>query len=117
MQAWMRSGTAVLAAALVVCSAAAGLAGTSEPAPSVVPVASGTDLLPVPAEDSPVSRAGTRDARPNVVFVMTDDMRDDDLRAMPLTRRLIADRGLDFTDATSPHPLCCPARAELVTGQ
>lgn len=117
MQAWMRRGTAVLAAALVVCSAAAGLAGTSEPAPSVVPVASGTDLLPVPAGDSPVSRAGTRDARPNVVLVMTDDMRDDDLRAMPLTRRLIADRGLDFTDATSPHPLCCPARAELVTGQ
>jgi arylsulfatase A-like enzyme len=117
MQAWMRSGTAVLAAALVVCSAAAGLAGTSEPAPSVVPVASGADLLPVPADDSPVSRAGARDVRPNVVVVMTDDMRDDDLRAMPLTRRLIAEKGLDFTDATSPHPLCCPARAELVTGQ
>ena len=61
MQAWMRSGTAVLAAALVVSSAAAGLARSSEPGPTVVPVASGTDRLPVPADDAPVSRAGTRD--------------------------------------------------------
>jgi arylsulfatase A-like enzyme len=117
MQAWMRSGTAVLVATLVVCSAAAGLARSSEPVPGVVPVASGTDRLPVTADDGPVSRGGPRDTRPNVVFVMTDDMRDDDLRWMPETRRLIADRGLDFTDAVSPHPRCCPARAELVTGQ
>jgi arylsulfatase A-like enzyme len=117
MQGWMRTGTAVLAAALVVSSAAAGLARPSEPSPTVVPVASGTDRLPVQALHGPVSRAAARDARPNVVFVMTDDMRDDDLQWMPQTRRLIADQGLDLTDAISPHPLCCPARAELVTGQ
>jgi arylsulfatase A-like enzyme len=117
MQAWMRSGTAVLAAALVVSSAAAGLARPSGPTPTVVPVASGTDRLPMPATDGPVSRGAARDSRPNVVFVMTDDMRDDDLKWMPQTQRLIGDQGLEFTDAISPHPLCCPARAELVTGQ
>lgn len=57
------------------------------------------------------------DGRPNIVFVMTDDMRDDDLDHMPLTRRQLADHGMEFTDAISPHPLCCPARASLVTGQ
>ncbi|PVG83972.1 hypothetical protein DDE18_06745 [Nocardioides gansuensis] len=56
-------------------------------------------------------------ARPNIVFVMTDDMRDDDLAAMPLTRHLLGEQGMEFGDAVSPHPLCCPARAQLVTGQ
>lgn len=55
--------------------------------------------------------------RPNIVFVLTDDMRDDDLDHMPITRRLVADEGMEFTDAISPHPLCCPARAQLATGQ
>jgi len=36
---------------------------------------------------------------------------------MPITRRLLADQGMEFTDAISPHPLCCPARAQLATGQ
>ena len=62
-------------------------------------------------------RDATPDARPNIVFVLTDDMRDDDLDHMPITRRLLADEGMEFTDAISPHPLCCPARAQLSTGQ
>jgi arylsulfatase A-like enzyme len=56
-------------------------------------------------------------ARPNIVFVMTDDMRVDDLAHMPLTQRLVGDAGMTFEDGISPHPLCCPARAELATGQ
>jgi N-acetylglucosamine-6-sulfatase len=57
------------------------------------------------------------DERPNIVVVMTDDQNDYELDWMPLTRALVGDQGMDFTDAVSPHPLCCPARAELVTGQ
>ncbi|GAA1923601.1 hypothetical protein GCM10009737_26550 [Nocardioides lentus] len=60
-------------------------------------------------------RAG-RD-RPNVVFVLTDDQNVDELEHMPRTRRLLVDRGTSFDAAISPHPLCCPARAELLTGQ
>ncbi len=63
-----------------------------------------------PTEDS----AG---ARPNVVLILTDDMRADDLEHMPLTRAAIGGAGIEYTNAISPHPLCCPARAELVTGQ
>ncbi|WP_114424155.1 sulfatase-like hydrolase/transferase [Nocardioides houyundeii] len=58
-----------------------------------------------------------RDDRPNVIVVLTDDMRADELKQMPRTRALIRDRGMELTDATSPHPLCCPARVELLTGQ
>ena len=55
--------------------------------------------------------------RTNVVMIMTDDMRDDDLRFMPWTRRLIGDRGVRFRNSFSPYPLCCPARASVLTGR
>lgn len=54
---------------------------------------------------------------PNVIVLMTDDMRLDDLGYMPNTLRLLADRGASFPQMVSPYPLCCPARAELLTGQ
>ena len=55
--------------------------------------------------------------RPNIVFILVDDMRADELRFLPKTRRLLGRRGVTYTQALSPHPLCCPARAELITGQ
>ncbi len=55
-------------------------------------------------------------ARPNVVFIMVDDMRDDDLRFMPQVRTLIGDQGVRFRNSFSPYPLCCPARASVLTG-
>ena len=56
--------------------------------------------------------------RPNVVLITTDDMTARDLRWMPKTRELIGgDVGVSFADSLSPHPLCCPARAQMLTGQ
>lgn len=55
-------------------------------------------------------------SRPNVLMIMTDDMRQDDLRWMPLTRRWLADAGVTFDNSFSPHPLCCPARASTLSG-
>ncbi len=106
MQAWTRGGITALICALCALSGAATLEQATK-APTAVQAASGAALgLSVAGAD-----------RPNVVFVMADDMRDDDLRWMPRTRALLSDRGMDFTDAISPHPLCCPARAQLLTGQ
>jgi N-acetylglucosamine-6-sulfatase len=56
-------------------------------------------------------------ARPNIVVIMTDDMRTDDLRWMPRTRRLIKAQGVRFTNSFAPYPLCCPARASFLNGQ
>jgi len=54
---------------------------------------------------------------PNVIVIMTDDMRLDDLKYMPNTLHLLADQGVTFRQMLSPYPLCCPARAELLSGQ
>jgi N-acetylglucosamine-6-sulfatase len=54
--------------------------------------------------------------KPNIVVVMADDMRFDDLRFAPTVRRL-ASRGVTFHNSFSPFPLCCPARASFMTGQ
>ncbi len=55
--------------------------------------------------------------RPNIVLITTDDEADYDMRWMPRTRRLLGEAGVTFSDSVSPHPLCCPARAEILTGQ
>ncbi|PVG83353.1 hypothetical protein DDE18_08655 [Nocardioides gansuensis] len=54
--------------------------------------------------------------RPNVVVVMADDMRFDELRFAPTVSRL-ARHGVTFANAFSSFPLCCPARASFLTGQ
>ncbi|MCH1865905.1 sulfatase [Nocardioides sp. CFH 31398] len=55
--------------------------------------------------------------KPNLVVVMADDMRFDDLRFAPAIRRLVARDGLTFRNAFSNYPLCCPARASFLTGR
>ena len=59
----------------------------------------------------------TPKTKPNIVIVMADDMRADDLRFMPSLRRLVTDRGLKFRNSFSPYPLCCPSRASFLSGQ
>lgn len=65
------------------------------------------------ATAGPVVRAP---GRPNIVVVMADDMRVDDLRFAPNVRRLVARKGVTFENSFSPFPLCCPARASFLTG-
>jgi N-acetylglucosamine-6-sulfatase len=54
---------------------------------------------------------------PNVIVVMTDDQRYDDMVAMPRTNSLIGNAGVRFTHYFSSYPVCCPARATFFTGQ
>jgi len=64
------------------------------------------------------SESATPDGeRPNIVLISTDDMTATDLRWMPVTRELLMREGVSFERALSPHPLCCPARAAILTGQ
>ncbi|KRB77397.1 hypothetical protein ASE01_11820 [Nocardioides sp. Root190] len=55
--------------------------------------------------------------QPNVVLVMADDMRVDDLAFAPNLRKLIAEHGVSFENSFAPFPLCCPSRASFLTGQ
>ena len=54
--------------------------------------------------------------QPNVVVVLTDDMREDDLAYAPYIRRFFTS-GIHFRNSFSNNPMCCPARASILTGQ
>ena len=55
--------------------------------------------------------------KPNIVLISADDMRADDIKFMPRTQKLLGRAGITFTDALSNDPLCCPARATILSGQ
>jgi N-acetylglucosamine-6-sulfatase len=92
--------------ALVVVAVAAVAALVAPGPPPAAPAPRATAASPAELAD-----------RPNIVLILTDDMRRDELRLMPNVRRLLVRRGTTYSHALSPHPVCCPARAELVTGQ
>ena len=56
-------------------------------------------------------------ARPNLLFVLTDDMAVPDLAAMPAVQRWLGDGGTTFTRAYVSVSLCCPSRVTMLRGQ
>jgi N-acetylglucosamine-6-sulfatase len=62
------------------------------------------------------------DDRPNVIVILVDDMRFDDLGCTghPFSKTpaidALASQGLTFTNAFATTPLCSPSRASLLTG-
>lgn len=76
-------------------------------------------LVAVPtqaADEKRRAEPGLPTSQPNLVVVMADDMRADDLLYAPSIRRLVAQRGVRFENSFSSYPLCCPARASFLTG-
>jgi arylsulfatase A-like enzyme len=55
--------------------------------------------------------------RPNMVFILTDDMRKDDLKYMPKTRSLLGGKGMTFRNAFVSDATCAPSRATIMRGQ
>jgi len=56
-------------------------------------------------------------AKPNIVFVLTDDQFPGTENAMPALKNNITSEGVKFTNMTSTFPLCCPGRATIQRGQ
>jgi N-acetylglucosamine-6-sulfatase len=54
--------------------------------------------------------------KPNVVFILTDDMTSSELAGMPNVESLIAAQGTTFNEAYVSFPLCCPSRATMMSG-
>jgi N-acetylglucosamine-6-sulfatase len=54
--------------------------------------------------------------RPNIVFVMTDDMPENLLDEMPQVQERIVSEGVNFPNAYVSQSLCCPSRASILTG-
>ncbi len=55
--------------------------------------------------------------RPNFLLILTDDQTRADLAVMSRVRNRIGASGTTFTRGFSQLPLCCPARASILTGQ
>jgi N-acetylglucosamine-6-sulfatase len=55
--------------------------------------------------------------KPNIVFILADDMRKDDLKYMPKTLSVLRDKGMSFSNAFVSNALCCPTRATIMRGQ
>ncbi|HWI44005.1 MAG TPA: sulfatase [Nocardioides sp.] len=102
-----------LVLALVIGSTAGPGTRAAPHAPSTAPTRS-VPPSPAPTESG---SPGVLPDRPNIVMVMSDDQRVDDLAFMPNVRRMIAEHGVSFDNSFSPYPLCCPARASFMTGQ
>jgi N-acetylglucosamine-6-sulfatase len=84
---------------------------------SALLVATVAVLLPAGGASAQEPEPGAAARGPNVVVVMTDDQRVDDMPALPKTRRLIGEAGVTFTRSFASYPVCCPARATFFTGQ
>ena len=70
-----------------------------------------------PANSMRKAKAQTVPAQPNIVFILTDDMRKDDLKYMPKTKALLQNTGLSFENAFVSNALCCPSRSTVMRGQ
>jgi arylsulfatase A-like enzyme len=107
----------VLAIAVVVAAVIpAAVGGTAaahrrhDDAQAQTPAAAGSTSTP--ARRSAVATSGHR---PNIVFVLTDDLSMDLVRFMPAVQGLEA-RGMTFKDYFVSDSLCCPSRASIFTG-
>jgi N-acetylglucosamine-6-sulfatase len=74
-------------------------------------------LLSLGISCSKRGNTGVLTAKPNIVFILADDMRKDDLKYMPKTRSVLKTKGMSFSNAFVSNPLCCPARATIMRGQ
>lgn len=78
---------------------------------AIVPVGCGGDE----PDASPPAPGGA----PNVLSIVIDDANFAQVtpETMPALHEFMAERGTTFTDYIVTSPLCCPARATLITGQ
>ena len=81
-----------------------------------VAMAAGLVLARAPV-DRAVAAQGDEQTKPNIVFLLSDDQTQEEMRFMPNVRRLIGDAGATFPTTVTNWPLCCPSRATMQTGQ
>ena len=60
-----------------------------------------------PARSVRKAKAQTAPVQPNIVFILVDDTRKDDLKYMPRTKALLQNTGMTFENAFVSSALCC----------
>src|SRR5690348_11230038 len=54
---------------------------------------------------------------PNIVFILTDDQRLEDIDHMPHLQKLLIGQGMSFNNHYCNVSLCCPSRVTILRGQ
>jgi N-acetylglucosamine-6-sulfatase len=57
------------------------------------------------------------EAKPNLIFIIADDLDTASMRQFPRLQALLADHGVTFANYFVSLALCCPSRASLLRGQ
>jgi N-acetylglucosamine-6-sulfatase len=88
---------------ILACSAALLVAGCSGPGEAA-------------QEEAAKEEAESSSDRPNIIFVLADDLDYASAQKMPQIGSFLAEEGLSFEEAFVSHPVCCPSRATILTG-
>ena len=70
--------------------------------------------------DTPFGTATTEDpfvVQPNIVVIVSDDQRYDELTHMPIVQSELIGQGVKFSNGFVSNPLCCPSRVSMLTGR
>ena len=105
------------AAAIVALGGCGGGSGSSSARVGAHRAAHGGGAATTPANGgtpAPGGGAGTR--RPNIVFVLTDDLSQNLVRFMPHVLQMQRE-GVSFQNYFVTDSLCCPSRASILTGR
>ena len=99
-------------------SAVAGFRRLHRRGPLILGLALVVAFLPAVAPGRSKLRAA---GRPNILFILMDDMRSDGVMnnpaVLPKTKHWLADAGTTFTNAFTTTSLCCPDRATIWSGR
>ena len=60
---------------------------------------------------------GASAPKPNIIFILTDDMAAMDVAVMPKLQSLVGSQGMTFTHYFVTDSLCCPSRSSILRGQ
>jgi N-acetylglucosamine-6-sulfatase len=83
---------------------------------ATVPKGSLTGPVTVTTPDGEASSPQNFVVQPNIVLILTDDQRYDEL-SMPNVRSALMQKGVTFSNGFVVNPLCCPSRATILTGK
>ena len=109
---------AMVAVVLVVAIGATIVTAQAAAAPAPALRAGAEIASSTAAQPSAGAAPATAAARkPDIVLILTDDMRVDMLWAMPTVQSELVAKGIEFTNGYVSNPLCCPSRASILTGR
>jgi arylsulfatase A-like enzyme len=76
-----------------------------------------TTTIPLLTRPAAAATGGDSRRRPNILFVLADDLDLAEMRYLPHVRALLASSGTTFDQYLVSNSLCCPSRATTLRGQ